>query len=165
PEPDLRVYDRRGQRWTDLGTITIHPDKDWWYIQPNWNPWYADSSRLVFLHGSWLVISSPDGMQKTEIRIDGQAGLPVPSPDGKFVAYVTYEPRPKKARLDLRFWGGATVRVIAAAKGSRPRPVSKQSMDEVLDLKWLDNDTLVFDRVADEMFYEKARIWEAYAER
>ena len=82
PQTSLRVYDLRLKSWTDLGRISIHPDKDWWYIQPHWNPWFADSSRLVFLRDSSLVITTPDGSQKTEINIDGPAGLPVPSPSG-----------------------------------------------------------------------------------
>jgi hypothetical protein len=159
PKTDLRVYDTVLQSWTDLGEMSIHPDKDWFYIQPNWSPWFDDGARLVFLRDSTLVISAPDGSQKTEIKIDGPAGLPVPSPDGKSVAYVTYEPRPMNNRPDLQFWGGTTIRVLPILGGSGPRTVTQKSPDEVLDLKWLHNDTLVFDRVADAMFYKQARIW------
>ena len=156
---ELRVYDFRLESWTDLGRISIHPDKDWSYIQPDWNPWFADSSRLVFLRDSTLVITVPDGTLKTEIKIDGPAGLPVPSPDGKSIAYITFEPRPKQARPDLQFWGGTTVMVVATSGDSKPRTVTLKNPDEVYDLKWLNNDALVFDRVADDAFYQHARIW------
>jgi hypothetical protein len=161
PEAHLRVYDLRHESWTDLGRISIHPDKDWGYIQPDWNPWFADGSRLVFLRDSTLVIASPDGGTKTEIEIDGPAGLPVPSPDGQSIAYVTFEPRPMKARPDLQFWGGTTTWVVRCFAGSTARPVTQKNQDEVYDLKWLRNDTLVFDRIADEVFYRHARIWKA----
>jgi hypothetical protein len=43
--------------------------------------------------------------------------------------------------------------------------VTLKNPDEVYDLKWLSNDTLVFDRVADEVFYRHARIWKAAVPR
>ena len=161
PQADLRVYDLHLESWSDLGTISIHPDKDWWYVQPNWTPWFADGSRLVFLRDSTLVIASPDGTTKTEIKIDGPAGLPVPSPNGQSIAYVTFEPHPRRVRSDLQFWGGTTIWVVAASAGSAPRAVTGKSEDEIYDLKWLNNSTVVFDRIADEVFYKNARIWKA----
>jgi len=161
PQTALRVYDFRNERWADLGSINIHPDKDWWYIQPNWNPWFADSSRLVFLSDSTLVISAPDGTNRSEIEIAGPAGLPVPSPDGQSVAYVIFEPRPGNTRPDLLFWGGTTIKLVSVSPGSSPRAVTLKNQDEVYDLKWLNNHTLVFDRVADAIFYKQARIWKA----
>lgn len=165
PQTDLRVYDLHLESWSDFGTISIHPDKDWWYIQPNWTPWFADGSRLVFLRDSTLVIANPGGTTKTEIRIDGPAGLPVPSPNGQSIAYVTFEPHPGRVRPDLQFWGGTTIWVIPASPGSAARPVTRKNQDEVYDLKWLGNDTLVFDRVADEVFYRHARVWKAVVPR
>ena len=162
---NLRIYDIRSQKWKDLGEVNIHPDMNWLYIQPNWSPWFADSSRLIFLRGSILVISSPDGIQQKEIKISGSVGLPVPSPDGKSVAYVAYEPRPMNDRPDLQFWGGTTILVISVAEGSVARTLTEKNPDEVLDLKWLDNETLVFDRVADEVFYRQARIWKVSVPR
>ncbi len=158
-ETNLRVFELRSKTWKDFGKIRIHPDTNWLYIQPNWNPWSADSSRLIFLRDRTLVISSPDGTQQKEIEVGGLAGLPVASPDGKSVAYVACEPRPMKVRPDLQFWGGTTILVISMVEGSKPRAITEKNLDEVLDLKWLDNETLVFDRVADEVFYKQARIW------
>jgi Tol biopolymer transport system component len=160
-ETNLRVYDFRRKSWKELGRISIHPDSDWSYIQPDWSPWFADSSRLVFLRDSTLVIVTPDGRDKTEITIEGQAGLPTPSPDGKSIAYATFEPRPMKVRPDLQFWGGTTIMVVSTSTGSKPRPVTLKNSAEVYDLKWLNNGAIVFDRVADEQFYGHARIWKA----
>jgi len=164
-ETELRVYDFRLESWIDFGRMSIHPDKDWSYIQPDWNPWFADSSRLVFLRDSTLVITVPDGTQKTEIKIDGPAGLPVPSPDGKSIAYITFEPSPKQARPDLQFWGGTTIMVVPTSGESRPLTVTLKNPDEVYDLKWMNSDALVFDRIADDVFYQHARIWRAAVPR
>jgi hypothetical protein len=164
PDTGLRVYDLRLESWTDLGRISIHPDNDWWYIQPDWSPWFADGSRLVFLRDSTLVIASPDGRITTEIKIDGPAGLPVPSPDSRLIAYITFEPHPRRMRPDLQFWGGTTIWVVPALGGAA-RPVTQKNQDEVYDLKWLGNNTVVFDRVADEVFYGHAHIWKATVPR
>jgi len=165
PQTDLRVYDLRLKSWVDLGRISIHPDENWSYIQPNWNPWFADGSRLVFLRDSTLVISTPDGTERTEIKVDGPAGLPVASPSGQLVAYVRFEPRPMRSRSDLQFWGGTTILVVPVSVSAIPRALTMKNRDEVYDLKWLENDTLVFDRVADESFYAHARVWKVSVPR
>jgi Tol biopolymer transport system component len=165
PQTDLRVYDLSLASWTDFGQISIHPDKDWGYIQPNWSPWFVDGTRLVFLRNSTLIVASPDGTKKTEIQIGNPAGLPVPSPDGQAIAYVTFEPRPRQVRSDHMFWGGTTIMVVSASAGATGRPVTRKDQDEVFDLKWLDNNNLVFDRLADTAFYRHARIWKAAVAR
>ncbi len=148
----------RGRTWEKSASIRIRTGGTYSQTGP---PWFAGSSRLVFLRNSTLVIASPDGTTNVEITINGPAGLPVPSPDGQSIAYVTFEPRPMRVRPDLQFCGGTTIWVISASAGSTARPVTQKNQDEVYDLNWLSNKTLVFDRVADEVFYRHARIWKA----
>lgn len=156
---ELWVYDTQIAKWADLGKIVIHPARDWSYLEPRWNPWFADSSRLAFFSGSTLVISTPDGRQKTEQVVEGEAGLPVPSPNGLSIAYVTSEVRPLKGNPSQQFWGGTTLWVVSTKVGSNPRAVTQKSEDATYDLNWLNNGTIVFDRVADEIFYRQTRIW------
>ena len=167
PQSHLWVYDIDLRKWTDLGEADIHPDRDWDYIKPSWNPWFADSSRVAyFTHGnSVLAISTPDGKQRTDIQIGGPAGLAAPSPDGRSIAYVTFELRPREGRPDLQFWGGTRVWVVSLSGKPEPRPVTLKSLDETYDLRWLDDHTLVFDRVADVLFYKQSRIWKAEVPR
>jgi Tol biopolymer transport system component len=166
PQSHLWVYDIDLRKWADLGEADIHPDRDWDYIKPSWNPWFADSSRVAyFTHDhSILSISTPDGEQQKDIRINGTAGLAAPSPDGQFIAYVTFESRPQKVRPDLQFWGGTQVWVVSLVDKPEPRPVTQKSVDETYDLRWLDDHTLIFDRVADVAFYKQSRIWKAEIE-
>jgi Tol biopolymer transport system component len=163
PQSHLWVYDIDLKKWADLGEADIHPDRDWDYIKPSWNPWFADSSRLAyFTHDhSTLSISTPDGKQRKDIQINGTAGIASPSPDGKFIACVTFESRPQKVRPDLQFWGGTRVWIISLGGKIEPRPVTQKSVDETYDLRWLDDHTLLFDRVADVVFYKQSRIWKA----
>lgn len=87
--------------------------------------------------------------------------LAASSPDGHYVAYVTFEPRPRKGRPDLQFWGGTRVWFVALSEKPEPHPVTRKSLDETYGLRWLDDHVLVFDRVADVLFYKPARIWKA----
>jgi len=157
---NLRVYDIEKASWTDLGKIIIHPDDDRDFIKPSWNPWFADGSRLVFMTASGIVVSSPDGKSRQNVFKPKQAsGLPVSSPDGTRIAFATFEPRPIKERADLKFWGGSTIWIVPVAENSTARDVSKKNPDTTYSLRWLNDHALVFDRVADEMFYKKARLW------
>ena len=163
PQSHLWVYDIDLRKWADLGDADIHPDRDWDYIKPSWNPWFADSSRLAyFTHdNSVLSTTTPDGKQRSDIQIGGPAGLAAPSPDGRSIAYVTFEPRPRKERPDLQFWGGTRVWVASLIDKRDPRAVTQKSLDETYDLRWVNDHTLVFDRVADVVFYKQSRIWKA----
>jgi 7,8-dihydropterin-6-yl-methyl-4-(beta-D-ribofuranosyl)aminobenzene 5'-phosphate synthase len=60
-----------------------------------------------------------------------------------------------RTRPDLQFWGGTTIWVVPASAGATPRAVTEKSQDEVYDLKWINNGTVVFGRVADEVFYKQ----------
>jgi hypothetical protein len=156
----LRIYDLLNRRWADLGKIVIHPDSDWDYIKPTWDPWFADSSKLVFATSDGIVTSNPDGTSKDILTKPlSPYGLPVPSPDGKLVAFVTFASRPMQGRPDLKFWGGTTIWVAPTVPHSIAHAITTKDQDTTIDLRWIDNRNIVFDRIADEEFYEKARLW------
>lgn len=158
PDAKFWTYDTKLGKWADLGPFTLHPDKDWDYIKPTWNPWFADTSRLVYVKDQNLVISDPEGDIQASIPIGPNAGIPVASPDGKFVAYISSDPRPRGNRPDLSFWGGRIVWLVPTT-GGKPYAVTEKNSAETYDLKWLSNDTLVFDRIEDVPFFRDARIW------
>jgi hypothetical protein len=166
PYNTIWIYDTKLNHWAYLQDAEIHPDQNWDYIKPSWDPWFRDSSRLAYFtqNGSVLSISTPDGKERTLIKIDGLAGLAVPSPDGRQVAYVTFEPRPMKLRPDLQFWGGTRVWVVSLGDNPKPRTVTLKSLDETYDLRWLNDHALVFDRVADVPLYQQTRLWKADVE-
>jgi hypothetical protein len=155
----LSVYDMQLLRWSDLGPLTVYPDDDWDYMKATWDPWFADSSHLAYFSGSTLVISEPDGKAKRTIPIEGHAGLAAPSPDGKSVAYLTFDPRPRNSRPDLQFWAGTIIWVLPLAPGGKPSAVTEKNSATTYDLRWLGNDALVFDRIDDEVFPKHTRLW------
>lgn len=158
----LQIYDRNNKTWTNLGKCNVHPDNDWDFIQPSWNPWFADSTKLVFVSPDGIVVSSPDGKnKKTILNGSGNIGIPAASPDGNNIAYISFEPRPKRVRPDLMFYGGTTIRVIDSEGKTEPRVVTKKNEDETYCVRWLNNRQIVFDRVADESYFKKARLWKA----
>jgi len=161
----LWVYDIQLSRWFDLGPLIVHPDSEWDYMKATWNPWFADSSHLAYFSGSNLVISEPDGIAKRTIPIDGHAGLATPSPDGKSVAYLTFDPRPMNGRPDLQFWGGTIVWVFPLVTGGKPSAITKKNLATTYDLRWLGNGALIFDRLEDEVFPTHARVWKVLASR
>jgi hypothetical protein len=156
---DLWVLDTETKKWANLGRTDIHPYSGWDYIKPTWNPWFADSSRIVFFSGSRLIVASPDGERKETLLEIPNSGLPVPSPDGKRIGYVTFSPRPMKLRRDLSFWGDSTLWVVSADGKRVPQQITSSSTDTTYDLRWLGNDRLIFDRLSDEPFYSHARLW------
>jgi WD40-like Beta Propeller Repeat len=158
-QKDLWIYDMQSMSWFDLGPLTIHPDREWGYMKATWDPWFSDSSKLAYLSGSRLIVSKPDGTARRSFRIDREAGLPTPSPDGKSVAYVTFDPRPMKSRADLSFWGGTNLWILPLEAGAKPIEATEKNSDTTYDLRWLGNGAIVFDRFGDEAFPEHARIW------
>jgi hypothetical protein len=142
----------------DLGEVTIHPDENWDYIKPSWNPWFRDGSRLTYISGNALYVATPDGIRKQKLLEVANGGLAVPSPDGKRIAYVTFTARPMKQRPDLKFWGGASVWVISSS-GGNPMRVTQPTEDTTYGLRWLGESALIFDRISDKPFYSHARVW------
>ena len=161
----LLVYDLQTRTWSRLGTVVIHPSEDWDYIKPSWNPWFADSRHLAYTSESALIVSTPDGSEKREIlKLDKPHGLAVPSPDGKMVAFATFESRPWQARPDLTFWGGSTIWIAPIGANSTAKAVTQKNSDTTYGLRWLDTRAIVFDRIADVVKYvefKNHRLWKA----
>jgi hypothetical protein len=159
---DLWIYDTVKKTWANLGKADIHPSPDWDYIKPSWNPWFADGSRLAFFSGSSLLIASADGRHRTAVlNVTDPAGLAVPSPDGKWVAYAAFTPRPTKDRPDLKFWGGTVIWAAPSDGKGKPLQITSPNEDTTYDLNWAGNQRLVFDRISDTPFYSHARLWTA----
>lgn len=169
PSPDERylaaigsrlwVYDWNKSSWSDLGPVSIHPYSDWDYIQPMWNPWFRDSSRLVFVSEGKVIVATPDGKNKVVVASPGNnAAIPSPSPNGAFVSYVTLEQRAHEVLTNLTFWGNSTVWVVQSASPTPAIPVSEKNPATIYCLNWLNDNTLVLDRVSDEPFSIRAKI-------
>jgi hypothetical protein len=157
----LWIYDRKLDQWANLGEAIISPDKDWDWLKPSWDPWFADSASLAYFTPAGLTISSPDGNNRRILFAPDRAGgLATPSPDGHSVAYVTLESRPMKSRPDIKYWGDTSVWVVSTKEGSTPRQITAIDPDMTSTLHWHGNNSLVFDRIRENIFDMHARMWE-----
>lgn len=154
----LWMYDTVEKKLANLGKVTIHVDPGWDYNKPGWNPWFADGKHLAFFSGASLYVASPDGKNRRELLKEDHGGLAIPSPDGRLIAYATFSPRPVKGRKDLEFWGGSSLWIVPTGGGA-PTQVTNPSEEETYDLRWLTQESLIFDRIGEGMFNGHARIW------
>jgi WD40-like Beta Propeller Repeat len=155
----LWIYDRVIGTWSELGFATVSPDENWNYIQPSWDPWLADSSGVVFFNRSELILSSPDGRNKRVLcKVDQPVGLPSASPDGRSVAYISFESRPMEFRPDLRFWSTAGVWLVPTVEGGTPRMLAAKTPDTSTGIRWRGNSELYFDQISENLLRMHARI-------
>jgi hypothetical protein len=156
----LSIYDFREKSWVELGEAIAHPDPGWDWMQPNWSPWFADNSQLAFFTTEGLIVSSPDGKRKRVVlRTEEPAGLAVPSPDGRVIAYATFATRPlTSGGGNSTVWNCTGIWMIGLEATSQPRRLTGLTTSSTYDLRWLDNEHLVFDRV-EKGIPPKARLW------
>jgi hypothetical protein len=156
----LNIYDVREKSWIELGAATVHPDRGWDWMEPKWSPWFADSSQLAFFTTEGLMVVSPDGKRKRVIlRTEEPAGLAVPSPDGRTIAYATFASRGRTPGDTYNLiWNCTGIWVVGLDTPSRPRRLTGPTPSETYDLRWLDNEHLVFDRIEGNI-PPRARLW------
>ncbi len=158
-ERELVVLNIGSRQWSKLGPVTLHPDSEWDYTKPAWNPWFSDSARLTFVSEGKVVVATPDGKEKkTLCQLRWPGGLATASPDGKRVGYVTFVERPRTNRPDLKFWGDARVWVVSVEQPARVEAVTGENPSSISTLRWLNNDEVIFDRLSDT---GPARLWRA----
>jgi len=162
----LDVYDLREKTWIEFGSVVIHPAVGWDWMEPSWSPWFADSSQLAVFTSEGLIISSPDGQRKrTVLHTQEPAGLAVPSPDGHAIAYATFASRPRSNGAgSTPVWNCTGLWVVDLQKPTPPRRLTASTPSLTYDLRWLDNQSLVFDRV-EEGFPPKAQLWKVALDR
>jgi Tol biopolymer transport system component len=169
-DDQLWVYDTQNKSWANLGTVTVHPDiiypnNDWDWMHSTWNPWVGDGSQLAFISGGSIMVSTPDGKtRQTIIHPAGSIGLATPSPDGKLIAYVTFDAKLNKEQPQWTFWGNTTIWVVPTVPGAKARPVTNKAAETTYCLRWLNNQEIVFDRLPHEPFTSNARLWRVRVE-
>jgi len=166
PGESLSIYDTQAGVWFDFGKAMIHPDELWNWMEASWDPWFADGSRLAYFTADGLMVSSADGSEKRVVlRVQEPAGLAVPSPDGRAVAYATFASRPRTSGGgNLPVWNCTGIYVVDLERPARPRRLTGESQASTYGLRWVDDRHLVFDRVEDGI-PRRARLWTIEVER
>lgn len=153
--PDGRyVQLATGSGWTiiDMRTLTSHRIEnvdatgsggDCGYRQCRWSPWAHDGTRLTFLRGGQVWLADPDGQGAKQLTFDSsRKASPTFSPDGRAVAYLTWQP---DDRLHYTRLGPADLWVVDTPTTLAAR-VTAPSSGHINSFDWLDDDTLIFDR-------------------
>jgi Tol biopolymer transport system component len=157
----LVVTDQGEESPVVFGEIVVCPSLDWEWMGSTWSPWSHDGSAIAFVSSeNDVVVASPDGAwRRTVTRPALPAALATISPDGRHVAFVTYDPTSYPRRSDLVFHGNAVVWVAANRAGARATAVTKARPETCFHLRWLGDSALVFDRLKAPLPYEQPRIY------
>jgi HEAT repeat protein len=116
----------------------------WNYRKGRWNPWSKDGRRLAFIRNGQAWISDPDGGNTKQVTFDASKKVfPTFSPDGTKIAYITwqFDNREHYTRL-----GPTDIWVVDIKTGLAAR-VTRADSGHIEGLDWLDNGTIIFDRL------------------
>jgi hypothetical protein len=129
---------------TNIGSIPKLGD--WEYRKSRWNPWSKDGSRMTFVNDGQIWIADADGSNAKQVTFDSvQKIFPVLSRDGKRIAYITWQP---DNRLHYERMGPTNIWVVDIDTTLAMR-VTLPAPERITCLDWLDNNTLIFDRVSE----------------
>ena len=116
----------------------------WNYRKGRWNPWSRDGKRLALIRNGQAWISDPDGGNATQVTFDASNKIfPTFSPDGTKIAYITWQFDNREHYMRL---GPTDIWVIDIKTGLAAR-VTRADSGRIEGLDWLDNGTIIFDRL------------------
>ena len=116
----------------------------WNYRKGRWNPWSRDGKRLALIRNGQAWISDPDGGNATQVTFDASNKIfPTFSPDGTKIAYITWQFDNREHYMRL---GPTDIWVIDIKTGLAVR-VTRADSGRIEGLDWLDNGTIIFDRL------------------
>ncbi|HEU4387515.1 MAG TPA: hypothetical protein VFV34_06940, partial [Blastocatellia bacterium] len=117
---------------------------NWDYRKGRWYPWSRDGKGLTFIRRGQVWTSDPDGGNARQVTFDSfNKVFPTFSPDGARIAYITWQFDQRDGYTQL---GPTDIWVVdcktgLAARVTHPDPARIESLD------WLDNNTLIYDRL------------------
>jgi hypothetical protein len=125
---------------------SISETGDWAYRKCRWNPWSKDGARLAFVRKGQIWVMNADGSSPRQITFDSTQKLfPVFSRDGKRLAYISWQPDNRRHYERM----GPTDLWVVNTETSLATRITAPAQERINCLDWLDDNTLIFDRLAD----------------
>ena len=129
--------------------------ESWSYRKSRWNPWSRDGSWLAFVRQGQVWISRPDGADAKQLSFDAtHKAFPTFSRDGKQIAYVSWQ---QNDRLHYTRLGPTDLWIVEVGTTLVTR-TTISSDERIHCLDWLDDYTLIFDRLNLEGIGRKASL-------
>jgi hypothetical protein len=126
------------------GVDPIYRNSDWEYRKCRWNPWSKDGSRLAFLRNGQVWIATPDGGNAKQLTFDSaRKAYPVFSRDSNRIAYVSCQADNRRHYERM----GSTDLWVVDIETTLCVRVTAPSSRRIYCLDWIDDQTLIFDRV------------------
>ncbi len=126
----------------DVGTIPGD-----WSSRCDSNRWSKDGTRLTFVRNGQIWVSDALGKNPKQITFDSTRKVsPVFSPDGRFIAYLTWQPDARRHYPRL----GPTDLWVVDVESTLALRVTSPATARINSLDWLNDHTLIFDRLQDE---------------
>jgi hypothetical protein len=129
---------------TNIGAIPKL--SDWEYRKSRWNPWSKDGSRMTFVKDEQVWIADADSHNAKQVTFDtAQKLFPVLSRDGKHIAYITWQPDNRQGYKGM----GPTDIWVVDIDTTLAMRVTLPAPERITCLNWLDNNTVIFDRITE----------------
>jgi HEAT repeat protein len=143
--PARVVNARTGASRTLANVDQIRFLSGWDYRKCRWDPWAPDGSRFACVRRGEVWILEPDGKKGRQLTFDGtRKAFPTFSPDGRRVAYLTWYPDVRDAYVRS---GPSDLWVVDVETALAVRATAR-GKGQIYCLDWLNEHTLVFDRVS-----------------
>lgn len=155
------VFNMTDDTWINLGNVTIHPDFSGLDYKTAWNPWFKDNTYLSYISKNKVVVALPDGKEKRELcTVENNCGLATPSPDGRHIAYVMFVKKQREIKDNETPWESSQIWLVSNDDDiPKPIPVTSENKALIFNLRWLDNDEIIFDRFEDTSLFAHAGLW------
>lgn len=129
--------------------------ESWSYRKSRWNPWSRDGSWLAFVWQGQIWISKPDGADAKQLTFDAtRKAFPTFSRDGKQIAYVSWQ---TNDRLHYTRLGPTDLWIVDVGTTLVAR-ATLPGDERIHCLDWLDDYTLIFDRLDSEGMGQKSSL-------
>jgi Tol biopolymer transport system component len=115
------------------------------------NPWSQDVTRLAFVRNGQIWVSDALGRNAKQVTFDStRKATPVLSRDGRFLAYLTWQPDNRRHFQRV----GPTDLWVVHVESTLAVRVTSPASGRIGNFDWINDHTLIFDRLQNDDKWE-----------